>query len=65
MSNYIRCKNCDNKVQYTDGQVRRSRGGYSVYNLDGSFAGVREDYYIYCPKCDSRIIVDHGFTEYQ
>lgn len=63
MVKYIKCKNCDTKIQYTDDQIKRSRGGTCVYNLDGSYAGKREEYYIHCPKCYSRIIVDYGFIE--
>jgi len=64
MDNYILCKHCDTKVKYTDRQVKTSTDCYSVYNLDGSFAGTRHPCYIYCPKCDEKIIVAYEFTEW-
>ena len=64
MAEHIVCKKCNTNVNYTIQQVRcSSDSGYSVYNVDGEYEGIRRPYYIYCPCCEEKIIVRYGFYE--
>ena len=64
MAERIVCKNCNTNVKYTPQQVRcDSDSGCSVYNVDGEYEGIRRAYYIYCPRCEEKIIVGHRFYE--